>query len=538
MSELTVREQLAKTADVLSRNTREILTMWKSQIEIEIRSARGQTQIVLEDHMPEVLGQIANAMRTGEWSANELEKSLSKKHGRQRAGLSNYTLEEVLEEYRIARVIIIRELTNRVNLSAESQSLIHQILDRAVLQSGSAFAKLKAKETQDARVRAAQAQVRAEIASQAKTDFLANMSHEIRTPLGAILGFTELMREANLAPSDRIRFAEIVNRNGRQLSALINDILDISKIEAGQMTIELMPVSLPSLIAQVTTLLREAAEKKGIRLNVDPWENIPESVCSDPTKLMQILTNIVGNAIKFTSSGEVRVSLRAYPQISSDTYGFEVTDTGEGISDQERTQLFQSFVQADSSTSRRHGGSGLGLFLSRKIARALGGDLILSPSSMVKGSRFIVTFEGKTHDSSKAERVTSFKVVAATHLVLAGMRILLAEDAPDNQLLITRYLSAEGALLTVVNNGLEAVEMARAGFFDLILMDIQMPLLDGYAATRRLRDGGYRGKIFALTANAMAEDRDRTTKAGFDAHLAKPIHRAELVRQIALLNVE
>ncbi len=397
MNETTPSQtELDQTAEVLLTSKNSILEIWKKQIQTELPAARGKSKVALEDHMPELLETMAFTLREGNHSGDtKKQNELSKKHGRQRAGLDDYTLEEVLEEYRIAREITIFEMNKKISLSIESQCMVNRIIDRAIVESGTEFAKLKDAENAEAKLRAEEAQNRAEIANQAKTDFLANISHEIRTPLGAVLGFTELMRDPSLSLADRNSFAEIVNRNGRQISTLINDILDIAKIEAGQMLIESIPISLPAIVAEVTTLLRSSAIAKGIALNVESWGDIPLTIRSDPTRLTQILTNLIGNAIKFTSKGEVRVSLRQNLELGENYFSFIVTDTGIGISEENKSRLFKSFIQADTSTTRMFGGSGLGLFLSKNLAIALGGDLSLKESELNKGSTFVATFKAE-----------------------------------------------------------------------------------------------------------------------------------------------
>ena len=509
-----------------------ILEIWKARIREEVHAAKDKTKRALEDHIPELLDQMIITLRDGVQSGCTNEQNdLSEQHGRQRAMIGGYTREEVLEEYRIAREIIIEELNARMALSGHCQCLLNRIVDRAIIRGGTEFARIKNAENSEARLKALDAQAKAEVANQSKSDFLANMSHEIRTPLGAVLGFTELMRDPFLPVADRNTFADIVNRNGRRLSNLINDILDISKIEAGHLQVEMIPTSLVTIVAEVTTLLRGAAELKGIKLVVQPPEAIPESVLTDPSRLTQILTNMIGNAIKFTQNGEINISLE---RLAPDLFAFVVRDTGIGIAFDQQEKLFRSFSQADASTTREFGGTGLGLFLSKKLATALGGDIVLRSSAINQGSTFAASFQASELEAS-LPHFLSKGLPVSNEPKLKGVRILLAEDSPDNQLLVSRYLGVEGAEIHIANNGQEAVRLSLSNEYDIILMDIQMPLLDGYEATRTLREQRYAIPIIALTANAMTQEKIKALNAGCNSHLTKPIHKTELINEIRLL---
>lgn len=376
----------------------------------------------------------------------------------------------------------------------------------------------------------------AESANLAKSHFLANISHEIRTPLGAILGFSELLQEPNLPEVERDLFIETIQRNGRQLTLLINDLLDLSKAEAGRIDFEKIEFSLPELLCDVCTSLLIAAREKSIELRVESEGLIPERIQSDPTRLRQILLNIVGNAIKFTSEGEVKMKVKfsggPTPQVR-----FEVLDTGCGIPDEQRRRLFRPFSQGDSSTTRQYGGTGLGLALSRKLARALGGDTVLESSSE-KGSCFVVTVdagEASLHclreKPDLCPESPQRKPIERTRS-LEGIRVLVADDAADNRFLVSRSLSAQGAQVVSVENGLQAVERALQQDFDLILMDVQMPALDGLSATEELRGRGYQKPIVALTAYAMREEIERCLKSGCNSHLTKPVRLQTLVEAV------
>jgi len=381
----------------------------------------------------------------------------------------------------------------------------------------------------------------AEKANLLKSSFLANMSHEIRTPLGALMGFTELLREDNLEHDKKFEYLDIMERNGQVLIRLIDDILDLSKVEAGHLEVEHLPFSPRNLTKEVLDLLREKAGKKDIELKFESSPDFEAEVVSDPTRLRQILTNIVGNAIKFTEKGSVTVTASVVPagRGKSEMLSFLVTDTGIGLDTDQQSRLFQSFVQADNTMSRRFGGTGLGLVLSKRLAKLLGGDVTLVESAPHKGSSFAVTVKAQPQLKT-ATFVPEVKTVEAPPVVdnkknkkLDGMRVLVVDDSEDNQYLLERILTDWGIQVAFASNGEEAIEKALSEEFDLILMDIQMPVLDGFESTARLRKQHYSKPIIALTANAMREDREKCLKMGFNDYLMKPINRGELLQKVA-----
>ncbi|MBN1394949.1 MAG: CHASE domain-containing protein [Pirellulales bacterium] len=390
--------------------------------------------------------------------------------------------------------------------------------------------------------------VAAQSASQSKSEFLANMSHEIRTPLTAILGYADLLLGADPRVSDEQRQAvSTIKRNGEFLLAIINDILDLSKIEAGRLEVERTVCSPGKILADLRSLMSVGAEAKGLTFTVEYEGALPETILSDPVRLRQILLNLIANAIKFTRAGGVRVTARFESDPSLEhKLRFDVADTGIGISEEQMRRLFQPFSQADGATTRRFGGSGLGLTISKRLALMLGGDITVR-STPGEGSVFSVTvatgpLESVTfRDHSPDEAVEEAAASSAASPALHG-RILLAEDGPDNQRLISFLLRKAGAEVEVAENGKEAVRMVLASNggqtrkewpFDLVLMDIQMPVMDGYEATQRLREGGYPGPIIALTAYAMPKDVQRCLEVGCDLHLSKPINFDTLLQAVA-----
>jgi PAS domain S-box-containing protein len=378
-------------------------------------------------------------------------------------------------------------------------------------------------------VRARQA---AESANNMKSSFLANMSHEIRTPLGAILGFAELLRDPRLDAAERESYHRIIKRNGEQLSTLINDILDLSKIEAGQLKAEILPCTLRNLIEEVCSGFRVQARDKLVDLSWDAEPALPDVIGTDPTRLRQILTNLISNAIKFTDRGSILI----YAKRDVDgSVKISVADTGVGISTEHAAKLFQPFTQADASITRKYGGTGLGLTLSKRLAQALGGNLVLESSKPGLGSVFALTLQNQLAPSALKSNSTGTDQDARKDEVLnplSGYSILLVEDFLDNQLLITRILKRQGAEIDIASNGEEGVEKALNGNYDIVLMDIQMPEMDGYTAARLMRERGFTKPIFALTAHAMQEIRNQCLEAGFSDLLTKPIKAEELIRKL------
>ncbi len=394
------------------------------------------------------------------------------------------------------------------------------------------------------------AQIEAQAASLAKTEFLANMSHEIRTPMTAILGFADtLLTEGDIhqAPPKRIEAIQTIIRNGQHLLNLINGILDLSKIEAGKLELETVRCPVLRPISDVVALMQNRADARRIGLKVKVDGQIPETIQTDPTRLRQVLINLVGNAIKFTDTGHVALEVSMSDDDQSEqSIHFDITDTGIGIAPDKIPKLFNAFSQADSSTTRVFGGTGLGLAISKRLAEMLGGT-ISATSRPGSGSTFRVTVGAGSLEGVPMLDPKDCKIEHAPLPQQAGelapdelcdCRLLLAEDGPDNQRLISFLLEKVGAEVIVAEDGQiafdKATEAEEAGQpFDAILMDMQMPVLDGYAATEKLRSQGYAGPIIALTANAMDGDREKCLQAGCDAYASKPIDRTQLIAAIA-----
>jgi PAS domain S-box-containing protein len=391
-----------------------------------------------------------------------------------------------------------------------------------------------------------QARITADCANRAKSEFLANMSHEIRTPMTAVIGYADLLLDPGTSPSERLDHVLTIRRNGEHLLSILNDILDLSRIEAGKLAVEAVQCSPSQIIVDVVSLMRVRATEKDLALEVEYLTPIPEAICSDPTRLRQILMNLVGNAIKFTLKGGVRIRARCdaadspRPRLS-----IEVADTGIGLRSDEIEHLFQPFIQADSSTTRKFGGSGLGLAISQRLAAMLGGEITVQSLSG-RGSSFTLSVDtgplaGVALLQGLAE-AGAHEACDATALgrpeIELDCNVLLAEDGTDNQLLLSTHLRKAGARVTIAENGKIAVDRALAAKasgapFDVILMDMQMPELDGYGATALLRARGYGGPIVALTAHAMSGDRERCLSAGCTDYMTKPVDRRGLIATVA-----
>jgi signal transduction histidine kinase/CheY-like chemotaxis protein len=366
--------------------------------------------------------------------------------------------------------------------------------------------------------------VQAEAANKWKSLFLANMSHEIRSPLGAMIGFTELLQDPALSKEERNRYLNIVRKTGENLNKIINDILDLSKVEAGRLEFEAVEFDFPKFIEDIQDILGIRALEKDVRLIFEKAGAEVKYIKADPVRIRQIILNLVYNAIKFSPNGGfVRVSYG----IADGFLKFTVQDNGAGIPFEQRSKLFQPFGQVG---NQKQGGTGLGLFLSRRLATAMGGDIALDSSIPGHGSIFSAKIRVQVVFNQL--RVESLKTAANNDDLLLNKKILVVDDSPENQLLFKRLLSRRGALVTLANDGEEAVALVAQDTPDLILMDMMMPVMDGYQATQLLRSKGYKKPIIALTAHAMKEARIKCLEAGCTTFLTKPIQSAELIRAV------
>ena len=379
----------------------------------------------------------------------------------------------------------------------------------------------------------------AEDANKAKSEFLANMSHEIRTPMNAILGFTDwLQRGMATSAEEQQEYLSTIHASGTHLLSLINDILDLSKIEAGKLEIDKIEASPHALVHEVANILKVRAKDKGIKLETEFENPHPAMVNTDDVRLRQVITNLVGNAIKFTEEGGVTIRSKFIEgNQGEDRLRMTIVDTGIGMTDGQVKKIFDPFVQADASVTRKFGGTGLGLSISKRIVEALGGEINVT-SETGKGTE--ISFEIVVGDASAQPRLSDEQYLeglkaqpakeALTQVeALAGGKILVVDDGKANRQLIKLILDKAGCIVTEAENGKIGRDLALASKFDVILMDMQMPVMDGYQATTALRDAGYEGPIVALTANAMAGDREKCMAAGCSGFLAKPVNIDELI---------
>lgn len=382
-----------------------------------------------------------------------------------------------------------------------------------------------------------ESKVGAERANSFKTQFLANMSHEIRTPLGVILGFLDLLKNPNCTSEDKNNYMLTIERNSQQLLGLIDDILDLSKVEAGKMTVESIQFSLAEMLSEFNSHMTFKAGAKGVEYKFNMDSVIPDIISSDPIRLRQILSNIAGNALKFTGKGYVSLSV----SYANPILKFTVKDTGIGISKGNALVLFQPFTQANPTTTRKFGGTGLGLILSRRLAEALGGKLEIAESREGFGSTFSI--EVKSPLLKNAKLIGLKELLAIEHAalpsfrknkdILRGLKVLLVEDSADNQMLINMYLTVAGAKVKLASDGSQGVESALTENFDVVLMDIQMPIMDGHEAVTKLRKSKYAKPIIALTAHAMTEERAKCFESGFTDFLTKPLQKSQLIEVLS-----
>ncbi len=380
----------------------------------------------------------------------------------------------------------------------------------------------------------------AEAANQAKSAFLANMSHEIRTPMNSILGFTEILKRGyGKNERDSLRYLNTIHSSGKNLLELINDILDLSKIESGKIEIEAAWTEPHQIIQEVLQMMELRAQEKGIELSFSAQGAVPQQIKTDPARFRQIIFNLVGNAVKFTEQGKVTVTSRFTPTDADSQLLIDITDTGIGIAPDKTESIFDPFSQADPSITKRFGGTGLGLSISRKFARALGGDISVE-SRLGSGSMFKVSVATgdvrqvpliQPEDVTKA--IPSSSRMKQTTWQFPEARVLIVDDGAENRELLKLLLDDAGLVVDEAENGQVGVEKAFAGHYDVILMDVNMPVMDGFTATQKLRQAGVKTSIIALTANAMAGAEQECLDAGYSGYLSKPVHLDRFMKLMA-----
>lgn len=431
-----------------------------------------------------------------------------------------------------AHVVYLNDVTYMRRIEAE----LAANSEAQLLQTQSnEYSGLLNNEQQELIAKLKQAQANAENANKNKSMFLANVSHEIRTPLTAILGFADLLKDGPVSEGEKAQFVETINRNGNALIKIIDDVLDLSKVEANCLELEKIELSPRRLLQDVVQQFQARANSKNITVALDIQNELPYTILSDSVRIQQVVSNLLSNAIKFTDKGGVvvRVNSSMLTPLMTEIQ-IRVIDTGIGLTEEQTEKLFLPFSQAETSTTRKFGGTGLGLALSKHLAEALGGSLRIERSEKDIGCTFTFTLTAEISEQVlEIENVDSKQIVKQMDFVpLAGFNILLAEDAVDNQYFLEKFLAKHGAKVTIAMNGLEAISRAKKSDFDIILMDIEMPEMDGYEATRVLRKDGFKLPILALTAHAMAEERNKTREAGCNGHLTKPIDTNQLLAEL------
>ncbi len=426
-------------------------------------------------------------------------------------------------------------LKTKQNFSQHDRVVAEELSQRLALALENSRIYEELKITKDELLKAKE---HAEMASHTKSLFLANMSHEIRTPLTAILGYSDLILTAPVEnKADYQDWGQRIKYNGNHLLRLINDLLDLTKIESGFIEMSHEEVNINSLLSDINGALIPELSSRNNKLEFSLETPVPRHIQTDLLRIRQILFNIIGNASKFTEAGKILVKV-GFLESTSQIY-LNVIDEGVGLTQNQIKKIFRPFSQGDSSHSRRFGGTGLGLSLSRQLARYLGGDVSLIRSAIGEGSTFQIrihigpaTPHDFIHQLSIGTVMPSRAVDSESSIPLIGRRILLADDSIDNQLIIARFLKRAGAEIEIANNGQEAIEMALRNSYDLILMDIQMPIKNGYLAARELRSLAYAKPIIALTAYALKQEKDECISAGCDDHISKPIDRELLIATV------
>jgi len=380
----------------------------------------------------------------------------------------------------------------------------------------------------------------AEAANRSKSEFLANMSHEIRTPMNSILGFTEVLKRGYGRDQDNQKYLETISSSGSHLLGLINDILDLSKVEAGKIEIEITPGNSRQVLHELLNVMRVKADEKGITLDYQSEGEIPEVMLTDTSKVRQILINLIGNAIKFTDEGGVTLISRYDPAETGGTINFIVRDTGVGMTQEQADSVFESFVQADSSITRRFGGTGLGLSISKKFALAMGGDIVVTSTPEV-GSTFAVHLPIEVPEDARMLSQSELELLDVIYedqeegsWRFPASKVLVVDDGEENRSLLEAVLGETGLVIDIATNGLEGLEKATRDSFDMILMDVQMPVMDGLTAVGKMREQGLEVPVIALTADAMKGVEEKCLDAGYSGYMTKPIDLDKLLNLLAV----
>lgn len=498
------------------------------------RQARSDLNVVFNLTWSETLGEALDVLRTSSIDIVLLDYSLPDTNG----------VEAIGQIQKVAPQLPIVVLTGMNREELAMQALKSGAQDYLVKGEALPFlAKtlLFALERNQIVLQLEEARREAQSATDAKSAFLANMSHEIRTPLTAIIGFADALEQSEMDLAERRFAVEAISRNGQHLLDLINDILDLSKIEAGKLDIELRSFTVVGLMRELEVPFRFKTEEKGLSFSIDYKTEIPSSIITDPRRLKQVLFNVIGNAVKFTADGGVTVEVACSSEAKE--LKFTVIDSGLGMSEEVQKCLFKPFSQGDVSTTRRFGGTGLGLAITKELVDRLGGEITIE-SAEGQGTKVFVTVctgslesvEMISADCARDEHASGFAEEEADLSPLPRVSsILVAEDSPDTSALIKYMLNRVGMRAQFVDNGLLALKLSKTENFDLLMLDMHMPGMGGLDVASNLRASGYQGKILALTADAMKGIRERCLMAGCDAYLAKPFAWGDLYRAISKL---
>lgn len=546
---MSVDPQVLRTASfaeigaVISQNVEILIDRWQQRTVIEQPEVAVAHRRELQDQLPSFLHAMGQALTETQVHDQVRPCLLAAEHGEQR-WRAGWRLSEVIRDYQILRLVIHERLQIELNraLDVREAMAVGLVLDEAITAAVVSYVTY-----QEQHIRSTEEAL--DSANRAKREFLANMSHEIRTPMTAILGFTDILRESVSHP-DHVDAVQTIKRNGEYLLEIVNDILDLSKIEAGKLEVERTLCSPVQLANEVVALIQVAARAKGLTLEVVEQGPIPATISTDSLRLRQVLINLVGNAVKFTDRGSVRLVLQEtaspVPQLE-----FSVADTGIGMTAEQIQHVFDPFVQPDHSAERRRTGTGLGLTISKKLIEILGGTIDVE-SEPGRGSIFRVrlpaphdvpSHDGVNHAASPAAaqpvppsvpQSADRPAVSLDRASLEGCRVLVADDRRDNRHLISRILEKAGATVVTAENGVAALDLIAQGQsdgqpFQVVLMDMLMPELNGFDAVAKLRAAGCRTPVIALTASAMAGDRDRCLQVGCDDYLPKPIDTMSLI---------
>lgn len=532
-------------ANLLSQNKDTIINDWSRRVlgDEEIPSAKKLSRPVFLDEIPQLLNTIAKILRNFNTSIDSTEEA-GDAIGMQNSVLEHtisrmaafYTVKEAVLEFGHLRRAVFEIIScPTMNQNRDALNLIDSGLEKSTLAYIDAVSLEREVHLNKLIVIKNKALEDAASSDKSKIMFIANMSHELRTPLNVILGFSELMNGKMISDKEKAEYSKVVSRNGYDLIKLIDDILDLAKIEIGHFEIHLQFFSITRLFAEIYEIISARIDSSKVSISFETSKHFPVSIETDSKLLKQILLNIIGNAIKFTHEGSINVL--AY--IKDSELRITVEDSGIGIPTSSQDKIFDSFNQADNSMTRKHGGAGLGLAISRKFAEKLNGRIVLLDRGQEKGAKFLITIPMSLTDwmfknETKGGYIPKNKSSSFDNAELLDLKILLAEDSPDTLFLMSAWLESHGALVDKAENGLQALNLAYSNSYDVILMDIQMPVMDGYEATKQLRARGYKRPIIAVTAHAMPIDKELSLKAGCDFHMTKPVKEMKLIETIAL----